>query len=179
LKLAGRTVLVVGAGAVAERKIEALLEAGAHVRVVAPDASPRVHELASAGSLEWSARPFVESDADGTWLVVAATADAEVQQGVAAAAEARRIFAVAVDDPANASAYSAAVVVRPPLTVAISSSGALPALTRLLREILEDVLPADDWIEHARALRARWLADKTPATDRFGDLVRELAAKRP
>jgi uroporphyrin-III C-methyltransferase/precorrin-2 dehydrogenase/sirohydrochlorin ferrochelatase len=179
LKLDGREALVVGAGTVAERKIEALLEAGARVRVVAPDATARVHELASAGSLEWSARPFVDSDADGAWLVVAATADAAVQHSVAAAAEARKIFAVAVDDPENASAYSAAVVVRPPLTIAISSSGALPALTRLLREIIEDILPAQDWIEHARALRARWLADKTPAADRFGDLVRELAAKRP
>jgi siroheme synthase-like protein len=178
LKLAGRTVLVVGAGAVAERKIEALLEAGARVRVVAPGATSRVRELASKGSLEWIARPFVESDADGAWLVVAATADEAVQQGVAAAAEARRVFAIAVDDPANATAYSAAVVVRPPFTVAISSSGALPALTRLLREVIEDVLPADDWIERARALRARWLADQTPAADRFGELVREFAAKR-
>jgi siroheme synthase-like protein len=178
LKLGGREVLVVGAGLVAERKIDALLEAGARVRVVSPDATPRVQELARAGSLEWTARPFVEADADGAWLVIAATADGTVQKRAASAAEARRIFAVAVDDPDNASAYSGAVVVRPPLTVAISSSGATPAVTRLLREIIEDLLPGDDWIERARALRARWLADKTPPGDRFGDLVREFASKR-
>jgi siroheme synthase-like protein len=178
LKLGGRTVLVVGAGAVAERKIASLLEAGARVRVVSPTATAKVQKLAQEAVIEWIARPFAESDADGAWLVIAATADDAVQQSAAAAAEARKIFAVAVDDPPNASAYSAAVVVRPPFTIAISSSGALPAVTRLLRELIEDLLPADDWVDRARALRAQWMAENTPATDRFGDLVRQFAAKR-
>jgi siroheme synthase-like protein len=178
LKLEGRAVLVVGAGTVAERKIASLLEAGARVRVVAPSATAHLQKLAQEEVIEWIARPFVESDADGAWLLVAATSDATVQQRAAAAAEARKIFALAVDDPRNASAYSAAIVVRPPFTIAISSSGALPAVTRLLREVIEDLLPADDWIDRAKALRAQWMADKTPATDRFGELVRAFAAKR-
>lgn len=87
----------------------------------------------------------------------------------------RRLFVVAVDDPANASAYSAAIVRRAPLTVAISSSGATPALTRLLREVIEEVLPHPDWIAHAQALRTEWLASAKPMGERFADLVRELA----
>ena len=124
LKLAEKTVLVVGAGSVAERKIESLLEAGARVRVVAPEATEGVQ------------RPFDDEDAADVWLAFAATSDAEVQARVARATGARRVFCVAVDDPANASAYSGALVRRPPFTVAISSGGATPALTRLVREVV-------------------------------------------
>ena len=69
---------------------------------------------------------------------------------------------------------------RPPFLVAISSSGATPALTRLVREIIEQVLPGDAWIEHARALREKWIADGTPMGERFGDLVAkpQAASKR-
>ena len=178
LKLHGRTVLVVGAGSVAERKIRSLLEAGAAVRMVAPEATLELRRLAEAGRIEWRARPFEPADADGTWIALAATPNADVQRAVADAAAARRLFLIAADDPANSSAYSGAVVRRPPFAVAISSSGATPALTRLLREIIEQVLPEPDWIEHAKALRARWIASATPAGGRFGELVRELARRR-
>jgi uroporphyrin-III C-methyltransferase/precorrin-2 dehydrogenase/sirohydrochlorin ferrochelatase len=174
LKLDGRDVLVVGAGAVAERKITSLVDAAARVRVVAPAATEAVMRLANEGRVAWHARPFDEADVDGAWLIFAATTDADVQQRVAAAAAKRPVFCVAVDDPSNASAYSAAVVRRPPFVVAISSSGAAPALTRLVREVVEHVLPSDRWIEHATRLRERWLADGTPMRDRFAELVRSI-----
>jgi siroheme synthase-like protein len=177
LKLAGRPVLVVGAGEVAERKVSSLLEAGALVRIVAPDATTTLSRLATEGRLEWRPRTFEASDLDGVWLVFAATSDAATQRAVGDAATARRLFCVAVDDPANASAYSGSVVRRPPFTIALSSSGAAPALTRLVREIVEQVLPGPEWVAHAEQLRARWQADGTPMADRFGQLVRELAAK--
>jgi uroporphyrin-III C-methyltransferase/precorrin-2 dehydrogenase/sirohydrochlorin ferrochelatase len=174
LKLAGRAVLVVGAGHVAERKVEALLAAGARVRLVAPEATEGLTRLAAEGRIAWSARPFTEGDADGVWLVFAATSDASVQQRAAEAASARRVFCVAVDDPSNASAYSAAVVRRPPFTVAISSSGEAPGLTRLLREVIEHVLPGPDWARRAAELRAKWQADGTPMGERFAQLVAEM-----
>ena len=181
LKLEGRAVLAVGAGAVAERKIAALVGAGARVHVVAPEATPEIQRLAGEGAVALSRRPFEEADVDGQWLVVAATGDAEVQRRVAAAAEARRVFVLAVDDPAHGSAYSGAIVRRPPFVVAISSSGATPALTRLLRDIVEQVLPGDDWVARATALRDAWRADGTPMGQRFGALVRDFKerASRP
>jgi siroheme synthase-like protein len=179
LKLEGRRVLVVGAGPVAERKVEALLGAKAAVRVVAPEASPALREWAAKGTVEWLARPFDPADADGAWLVIAATSDAAVQRSVADAAEARGRFVIAVDDPAHASAYSGAVVSRPPFAIAISSSGAAPALTRLVREVIEHVLPSEDAIADAQRLRAKWLASGTPIGDRFDELVRELTRQRP
>jgi siroheme synthase-like protein len=178
LKLEGRDVLVVGGGGVAERKIAALLEARAIVRVVSPEATEGVQRAAADGAIRWERRAFADADADGAWLVFAATGDAEVQRGVAEAARARRVFCVAVDDPPNASAYSGAVVHRPPFLVAISSQGATPALTRLLREVIEQVLPGDAWVERARELRARWLADGTPMGERFPELVREITRRK-
>jgi siroheme synthase-like protein len=174
LKLEGRAALVVGAGSVAERKIAALLEAGARVRVVAPEATDGVKRLVAEGSVEWRARAFEASDADGVWVAVAATSDAGVQRAVAQAAEERRVFVVAVDDVPNASAYSGSVVRRDPFAIAISSSGEAPALTRLLREIVEQLIPPDDWVEEAKRLRARWMADGTPMGERFAELVRTL-----
>jgi precorrin-2 dehydrogenase/sirohydrochlorin ferrochelatase len=142
--------------------------------VVAPEATDEVRRLAADGEVAWRARAFADTDVDGAWLVIAATDDAVTQARVAAAAEQRRCFLIAVDDPANASAYSGAVVRRPPFTVAISSSGAAPALTRLLREVIEYVLPGEDTIERAKTLRAKWRAEGTPTGERFDDLVREL-----
>ena len=174
LKLAGKTVLVVGAGPVAERKIESLLEAGARVRVVAPLATEGVERLAREGRIDWQPRSFDDADAADVWLAFAATSDAEVQARVARATTARRVFCVAVDDPSNASAYSGALVRRAPFTIAISSGGATPALTRLVREVVEHALPGPEWVEHATRLRAKWLAEGTPMADRFAELVRDV-----
>ena len=177
LKLEGRDVLVLGAGEIAQRKIEALLEARARVRVVAPEASEGVEAMAQQKRIDWSPRGFEEADADGAWLIVAATSDAQVQLRAAAAAEARHVFCLAVDDPANASAYSGAVVRRPPFTIAISSGGATPALTRLVREIVEQVLPGEEWVDHALRLREQWQKEGTPMADRFAQLVREMKGR--
>jgi len=168
LRLEGKHVLVVGAGQIAERKIEDLVQAGARVRVVAKTATPAVSAMPVALSL----RPFEPADIDGAWLVIAATADAATQKTVCDLAAAARIFAVAIDDPPNGSAYSASVVRRGPFTVAISSSGEAPALSRLLREVIEQALPAEDWIDAARALRETWKRDGTPMASRFPDLLR-------
>lgn len=177
LRLRDKDVLVVGAGAVAERKIEELATAGARVRVVALDATVAVKALASAGKIELAERAFEPGDIGVAWLVVAATSDAAVQRSVCALAEEKRIFAIAIDDPPNGSAYSAAVLRRAPLTVAISSDGEAPALVRLMRELFEQILPDQDWVDVARALREKWKAEKTPMASRFPELVAAFKSK--
>jgi siroheme synthase-like protein len=177
LKLRGRRVLVIGAGAVAERKIASLLDVGADIVVVAPTAAPSVQRWAEAKAIAWHPRPFEATDAEGAWLVIAATSNPEVQRAAATVAEEHRLFVLAVDDIPNASAYSGAIVRRPPFTIAISSSGETPALTRLLREIIEQVLPPGDWVARAKELRAAWIASGPPAASRFGELVRDFAAR--
>lgn len=163
LKLGGRPVLVVGGGRMAAAKLPALAEAGALVTVVAPQVRPEI-EAADVAVLR---RGFVPRDLDGAWFVVAA-ATPEVNEQVARAAEERRVFVNAVDDPRRASAYQGGVVRRSGVTVAISTEGEAPALAGLLREALDAVLPPDldTWVAEARRLKMAWRRDRVPITER-------------
>ena len=171
LKLRDRDVVVVGGGPVAASKLAALLAAGARVTVVAPDVVPAIAEQ----PVRVEPRAFRPSDLDGAWLVVAA-APPDVNREIARAAEARRIFVNAVDDPAAASAYAAAVLRRDRLTVAISTDGEAPALAGLFREALEALVPRDlpAWFATARRARAEWLAGRVPMRDRRPLLLKAL-----
>src|SRR4029079_5898673 len=143
LNLNGRDVVLVGGGGVAAAKLHALVAAGARVRVVAPTLDADIERAgADPGPVELVRRHFVDADVDGAWLVVAA-ATPEVNRDVAAAAETRRVFVNAVDDPENATAYLSGVVRRDEVTIAISTSGDAPALTALVREALEALLPRE------------------------------------
>jgi siroheme synthase-like protein len=156
LKLAGRKVVLVGGGTVAATKHQALVSAGARVTVVAPEIGAGLRQPGTT----LVQRGFEPADLDGAWFVVAA-ATPEVNQAVAAAAEARHLFVNAVDDPATASAYAGGVVRRGGITFAISTGGGAPALAGLLREGLDAILPDDlaRWLETARELRPTWRAD--------------------
>lgn len=171
--LARRRVLLVGGGSVAASKLQALLAAGAEVVVVSPEVRP---EIARANATIVG-REFRPDDLDGAWFVVAA-APAQVNRQVAVAAEARRIFVNAVDDPANATAFLSGVVRRDGVTVAISTSGQAPGLAGLLREGLDAVLPRDlgEWMEVARRERAAWRRDGVPMGKRRPLLLRALNA---
>ena len=138
--LSQRAVLVVGGGAVAERKIEALLAAQAVVTVNAVELTARLQDWVVAGRIAQRREAFRDDWLEQVWLVVAATSDRAVNRQVAAAAGQRRIFANVVDDAALSSFHVPAVIDRAPLTIAISSGGDAPMLARLLRERLESLL---------------------------------------
>lgn len=152
LKLAGRRVLVVGAGPVAASKIASLRAAGADVVVVAPEVRPEIE----AAGVAVRRRAFLPSDLEDAWLVVAA-APPEVNRTVTAAAEARRVFVNAVDDVAHATAYTGGVLRRGGFTIAVATEGRAPALAGLVREGLEALLPdeIESWVAEAGRLRAR------------------------
>jgi uroporphyrin-III C-methyltransferase/precorrin-2 dehydrogenase/sirohydrochlorin ferrochelatase len=119
LRLAGRRVLVVGGGHVAQRRIPGLLAAGADVVVVSPVTSPAVEGFAASGEITWHQRGFVESDVDEAWYVIAATNDSAVNEAVSAAAEARRTFCVRSDDATQATAWTPAVGRHAGVTIAV------------------------------------------------------------
>ena len=188
LNVAGRPVVLVGGGRVAAAKLQQLMAAGADVTVVAPEVGAAVQsarggdpETVAAGEgaarVRIVVRGFEPGDLDGAWLVVAA-ATPDVNRAVAAAAEERRLFVNAVDDPANATAYLSGVVRRDGVTIAISTSGQAPALTSLLREALDALLPRDlpAWIERARAQRVVWRRDGVPMEQRKPRLLTALNA---
>lgn len=135
--LRGRTVLVVGGGAVARRKALALLEAGARVVVGALGLEPALARLAAQGRIDIREGAFDPAWLDDAWLAIAATDDAAVNLAVAAAGEARRVWVNVVDDAASSAFHVPARVERGPLQIAISSGGGAPMLARHLRETLE------------------------------------------
>ena len=158
--LRGRRALVVGGGAVAERKARLLLAAGAHVTLVAPEISaalarlaelqdqPSVRSRAAAaandastpGRLALRREPFDPAHFDGQLLVIAATDDPQVNERVAAAGRERNVLVNVVDVSELSSFIVPAIVDRSPLVIAISSGGVAPVLARLVRERLETLL---------------------------------------
>ena len=176
LKLSGLPVLVVGGGPVAAGKLDSLRPTGARITVVAPE----ICEAVAGAGVEVRQRPFVEADLDGVWFVVSA-ATPEVNRAVSLAARERRLFVNAVDDPPNATAYLGGVVRRSDLTVALSTSGRAPALAGLLREALEDTLPAaadlEDWLATADRLKQHWRSTAVPMGDRRPQLAEALVRR--
>lgn len=137
--LKGRHVLVVGGGAVAERKIRSLLAAGANVQAGAPSFTPGLLQLAEAARISIRQQEFQPEWLDDAWLIVAATDDRELNRRIAQLAEQARLFINVVDDPELSSFQVPSIVDRSPLTIAISSAGAAPVLARRLRERIESM----------------------------------------
>lgn len=119
LDLRGRRVLIAGAGAVAARRIPALLDAGALVHVVAPAAVAAIVAWADAGALTWSRRPVGDADADGAWYAQALTDDPDANARLVAACSARRVFCVRGDDAASGTARTPATGSAGDLTVGV------------------------------------------------------------
>jgi uroporphyrin-III C-methyltransferase / precorrin-2 dehydrogenase / sirohydrochlorin ferrochelatase len=119
LRLAGRRVLVVGGGHVAQRRIPRLLAAGAVVEVVSPVTTPAVEGLAGAGEVTWHERGFEDADVDGAWYVIAATDDHDVNARISERCEEQRVFCVRADDATQATAWTPAVGRHAGVTVAV------------------------------------------------------------
>ena len=139
--LKGRAVLLVGAGEVATRKAESLLQAGADIRVVARELAPAFLDWQNEGRIQWLAREFHPEHLQDVFLVVSATGDAEMDNQVFTAAQDRHLLCNTVDDPQRCSFITPAVIDRSPIQVAISSSGTSPVLIRHWRQRIEALLP--------------------------------------
>ena len=155
-----RRVVVVGAGRIAARKIEPLLDAGAGVEVVSPEAGAEVRAWAAAGRLVLRERPFAPADLEGAWLALTATDDPAVNAAVTAAGEAGRVWVNSADDPANCSFTLMSVIRRGDLVVSVGTGGRSPALAAQLRkQLTEEIGPEYETLlevlsEAREALRA-------------------------
>jgi uroporphyrin-III C-methyltransferase/precorrin-2 dehydrogenase/sirohydrochlorin ferrochelatase len=178
LNLAGRRVVLVGGGPVAAAKLRQLLASAATIHVVSPEVVEDIERAGASSAVSISLRAFTPYDLDDAWLVVAA-ATPDVNRQVAEAAEPRRIFVNAVDDPANATAFLSGVIRREGVTLAISTSGEAPGLTALLRQGIDELLPRRDlanWVRAAREQRRQWKADGVPMDERRPLLLQALNA---
>lgn len=137
LRLAGRRVVVVGGGHVAQRRVPALIAAGADVLVVSPVLTPALEGMLA--EFAWREGRFVADDLDGAWYAIATTDDAEVNHAVVAAADERRIFCVRADDAREASAWTPAVGRHGGTTVAVLGNRE-PRRSAALRDEIVDAL---------------------------------------
>jgi uroporphyrin-III C-methyltransferase/precorrin-2 dehydrogenase/sirohydrochlorin ferrochelatase len=119
LRLAGRRVVVVGGGRVAQRRVPRLLAAGADVVVVSPVTTPAVEGLAAAGEVTWLQRRYADGDLAEAWYAIAATDDPAVNAAVVEEAERLRVFCVRADDATGGSAWTPAVGRHAGVTVAV------------------------------------------------------------
>jgi precorrin-2 dehydrogenase/sirohydrochlorin ferrochelatase len=174
LDLEGRSCLVVGAGSTGLEKAKGLLECGARVTVVAPQALSELDGL----PVEWIRRSYRSSDLDGRFLVVAATSVASLNRRVFADAEARGLLCNVVDVPELCSFILPAVHREGPIALAVSTSGASPVLAQRLRESLGAQIRPEH-AQLARRLRELrpWVKAHYPTYEQRRDFFRQLVER--
>ncbi|MCW5250932.1 uroporphyrinogen-III C-methyltransferase [Streptomyces sp. SHP 1-2] len=119
LRLAGRRVVVLGGGQVAQRRLPALIAAGADIRLVSPEATPSVEAMADAGEITWERRPYAEGDLTDAWYALIATSDADANTRASAEGERGRVWCVRSDDAEAATAWTPATGHSEGVTVAV------------------------------------------------------------
>lgn len=178
IKLAGRQVLVVGAGSVAESKIAGLLETGAQIHVVAIQASPVVREWALEGKITLELRPFRPQDLDGVFLAVVATSSRTLNERAYREAQLRGVLCNVVDVPDLCDFFYPSVVRRGDLQIAVSTAGNSPSLAQKIRQQLEKQFgPAyAEWVRELGETRKLILASDLDK-ERKLDLLHSLASR--
>jgi uroporphyrin-III C-methyltransferase/precorrin-2 dehydrogenase/sirohydrochlorin ferrochelatase len=139
LDLAGKRVVVVGGGTVAQRRLPRLVNAGASIEVISPHVTPGVQSMVEAGEIGWQQRPYADGDLDGAWYALACASDHEVNAAVAAEAQRRRVFCVRADAGARGSAVTPAVGEHDGLLVGVLAGGQ-PRRSAAVRDGLLDAL---------------------------------------
>ncbi len=138
IDLRGKTVVVVGGGQVAQRKIVTLLEHRADVFVIARDLSPTLRDHVEGGRITWIGHEYDEEDLNGAFLVIAATDSMDLNRRVSEDAKRKGILINAVDQPADCSFIVPSVLRRGDLLIAVSTSGSSPMLAKKIRRTLEE-----------------------------------------
>jgi len=143
LEMKDRRCVVIGGGAVAERKVEGLVTAGANVTVISPEITDGLKELLKQGAIRHVAREYQTGDRAGYDLVFVATDNLEINAVVSSEARSLRIWVNSADDPDHCDFILPAVIRRGDLAVAVSTGGVSPAVTRAIREELDEYFNAD------------------------------------
>ncbi|MFF0012377.1 uroporphyrinogen-III C-methyltransferase [Streptomyces sp. NPDC005374] len=143
LRLTGRKVVVLGGGQVAQRRLPALIAAGANVLLVSPGATPSVEAMADAGEITWHRRPYEEGDLEDAWYALIATGDTEANTRASAEAERHRVWCVRSDDADAATAWTPATGHSEGVTVAVlttNAKGRDPRHTAAIRDAVVEGL---------------------------------------
>jgi siroheme synthase-like protein len=143
LEMKDRRCVVIGGGAVAERRVEGLVAVGANVTVISPAITEGLRDLLTQGAIRHVAREYRAGDRAGYDLVFVATDNSEINAAVSSEARSLRIWVNSADDPDHCDFILPAVIRRGDLAVAVSTGGVSPAVTRAIREELDEYFQAD------------------------------------
>jgi len=181
LKLHQLNMVIVGAGEVGHEKLFFMLKSSPEARItfVAPWVNPEIHELLEkypGHHVKFRNKKFEPSDLEGFDLVVAATADNELNRSVRTAAKANGQLVNVADTPDLCDFYLGSIVTRGHLKVAISTNGKSPTFAKRFRQILEETLPenATDLLDHLHAFREKLRGDFTEKINRLNELTASL-----
>ena len=131
------SVLIVGGGSVALRKIESLLECKAKITIISKTLNSKLKAMVDAGKVHWKGKDFSENDLEGIFLVIAATDEKELNHQISLSAKKRGLLVNAVDQPGDCNFIVPSVIKRGNLAIAISTSGKSPAFSKKIRKKLE------------------------------------------
>jgi siroheme synthase-like protein len=155
IRLTGKSALVVGGGAVAERKTARLLRYGARVTLISPEISPKLREIATEKRIEYKMRGATTADVDNYELVIIATGNRELNAQLARAARSRAIPVNRSDDPADCDFVFPADFEAGPLTVAVFSNGSAPVLASWLRNRIQAAMEPEIDVFATLVIRVR------------------------
>jgi len=176
LNLRDRPCLIVGGGHVAERKTLSLIEAGANVTVISPSLTQKLQELTQSGKIIHQQKTFDDRDLTDALLVIAATDSQEVNASIGRLCKKRNILVNVVTPPDESSFIVPSLVERGELLIAVSTSGISPALSKRIRQELEDRygLEYEVFLGKMSMLRAR-LMDEVRDEGVRRDILKALA----
>lgn len=166
LEMKDRRCVVIGGGAVAERKVVGLVAVGANVTVISPAITDRLRDMLTQGAIRHVAREYRTGDRAGYDLVFVATDNSEINAAVSNEARLLRIWVNSADDPDHCDFILPAVIRRGDLAVAVSTGGVSPAVTRAIREELDEYFTGDyaRFVEVAGEVRSQ-LREKSISAD--------------
>ncbi len=155
LKLSGKLCVIVGGGKVAERKVQSLLECDAQVRVVSPELTFRLRELANNGDIQYKPDRYEPEDLNDAFLVISATDREDINEAISAECRRRNILVNVVDAPAKANFFVPSTIRRGPLSISVSTNGKSPLMAKLLRADLEALYGPDfgDFLDFLGSIR--------------------------
>ncbi|MBT2657501.1 NAD(P)-binding protein [Bacillus sp. ISL-18] len=157
LQLGGKKVVVIGGGKVAERKVHGLLDTGARIIVISPEATRELQAIFAQGRIDWKKKTFSAEDLQDAALIFAATDDRDINHSVKSLAGKHQLVTIA-DDPDLSDFHLPAHVQRGRLSIAVSTGGASPILAKKVREVLEQQFDEryDEYLEFLYTTR-QWI----------------------
>lgn len=180
IQIAGKSIVVIGGGRVAERKVSNILPAGALLTVISPTLTFELRKLPDSGMINHLSREYQSGDLRNAFMAIAATNDRGINRAVAAEAMELGILAEITDDPAAGNVTSPAIIRQGDLSIAISTNNLAPALAAAIKRELTPLFGG----EYEKSLRLLGIVREKLLTDGGGStynkqVLSEMAEKLP